>query len=294
MSPSDWLLLLVLSSFWGSSYFFIELLIVELPTLTIVAGRLLMAAIALTLFMVLRGQSLAVIASNAVPFAICGTLNCALPFALIVWGQGTVSAGLAGILNAMTPVFTALLATCFLVDEKLTTTKAIGIGITLSGVSLLVWPSVSNDADKTLPIIAVVGAALSYATAAVYSRRFALMGIPPITVATGQLIGGALIMVPIAITIEQPQHLSIPSPMILLVWACIALVNTALAYVVYFKLIASAGATNATLVTMLVPVWAVSLGAVFLGERLLNIQFLGMAVIGFGLLVLDRRLKLFS
>lgn len=217
-----------------------------------------------------------------------GGLNNVLPFSLIFWGQIEITGGLAAILNATTPLFTVLLAHFFTRDERITPGRLAGVTLGMAGVVVMV----GLDALRGLGLhflaqIAVLIAALSYAIAGVYGRRFD--GQPPLITAAGMLSASTLMMLPIALVIDQPW--SGPPPG-LTIWAAIiglAVLSTALAYIIYFRILASAGATNLLLVTFLSPVTAILAGGALLGERLAPEHFLGMALIGLGLAAIDGR-----
>lgn len=219
-----------------------------------------------------------------------GGLNNALPFSLIVWGQTQIDSGLASVLNATTPLFTVVVASVFLADERLTKNKLAGVMIGLVRICVLVGPNAFRGLGQSvLGQLAVVGAAMSYALAGVFSRRFAARGIPPLMIATGQVSSATLLLLIPVILIDGA---AIMTPLPITAWGAligIALFSTVLAYILYFRLIASAGATNAALVTFLIPLSAIALGAIFLGERFTPIQAAGAALIGVGLVVMDGR-----
>jgi drug/metabolite transporter (DMT)-like permease len=218
-------------------------------------------------------------------------LNNALPFALFGWGQTHIASGLAAILNATTPIWGVVVAHLFTSDERLTPRKLVGVFLGFGGVALMIGPALlSNIGTNALAQLACVAASLSYALAAVWARRFKRLGVAPLSVTTGQLTAGAALMLPLALLVDHPwQHPAVP----LSAWgaiAALALVCTAFAYVLYFRLIDSAGATNALLVTLLVPPVAILLGGLFLNEALAPQDFAGLALIALGLAAIDGRL----
>jgi drug/metabolite transporter (DMT)-like permease len=289
MSGSDWLLLILLSIVWGGSFFFAKIAIAELPPLTTVLARVVIAAAALHLLVIATGKRMPTELTLWRDFLIMGLLNNAIPFSLIFWGQKEIASGLASILNATTPLFTVLVAQAFTEDEKATPAKLIGVGLGLVGVALMIGLDlVSGFGNHLVSELAVLAAALSYAFAGVFGRRF--RGRPPLQVAAGQLTGSSILILPLALFIDRPWlHVS-PS---LGVWAALfglALLSTALAYVIFFRILARAGATNLLLVTFLIPVSALLLGVAFLGESVTAHQLLGMLLIGLGLAVIDGRL----
>lgn len=289
MSGSDWLLLILLSIVWGGSFFFAKVAVAELPPLTIVLARVVIAAAALHLLVIATGQRMPTDLALWLDFLIMGLLNNAIPFSLIFWGQKEIASGLASILNATTPLFTVLVAQAFTQDEKATPAKLIGVGLGLVGVALMIGLDlVSGFGSHLVSELAVLVAALSYAFAGVFGRRF--RGRPPLQVAAGQLTGSSILILPLALFIDPPWLEVSPS---LGVWAALiglALLSTALAYVIFFRILARAGATNLLLVTFLIPVSALLLGVAFLGESVTAHQLVGMLLIGLGLAVIDGRL----
>ncbi len=219
-----------------------------------------------------------------------GLLNNALPFSLIVWGQTTIASGLAAILNATTPLFTVLLAHAVTADEKLSGPRLLGCALGLAGVALMLGPDVGELGGNLWPQLAVLAAALSYACAGVWGRRFAALGLAPVETATGQVTASTLLLLPLVLLADRPWTLAPPGAETWAAIAGLALLSTALGYVVYFRLLASAGATNLLLVTLLMPPLAVWLGFVFLGESLEIVHLAGLALIAAGLVAIDGRL----
>lgn len=284
-------MLLTLSVLWGGSFFFIGVVVSELPPLTIVTLRVALAALALWGFVLVKGSGFPKSIEIWKAFFVMGLLNNVLPFSLIVWGQTHIASGLASILNATTPLFTIVVAGFILPDERITRMKLIGVMIGFSGVVLMIGPSALDGLGANVfAQIAILGAATSYAFSGVFGRRFNSMGVQPVVIAAGQVTASTLILAPIAFYIDRPLELSMPS---ITTWAAmfgLAVLSTSLAYILFFRLLASAGATNALLVTFLVPVSAIILGALFLGERLGLIHFAGMLLIALGFSAVDGRL----
>ncbi len=287
----EWFMLIALSVLWGGSYFFVEIALTEWSPFLIVGVRVMVATFAIWAIVLAAGWTIPLSWSAWRAFFVMALLNNVLPFLLIVWGQKEVASGLAAILNAAAPIFTVIVAGVFLKDEKMTAAKLSGAILGLVGVGILIGPSAFTSMDGSLLAqIAILGAALSYAFAGVYVRRFLTLDVNPIVVAAGQLVMSSLIMAVLILAFDTPSRLLASSAT---VWGAVggmAVFSTALAYILYFRLIATAGATNAVLVTLLIPVTAVLLGSIFLGERLHILHFAGMAVIGVGLLVIDGRL----
>jgi drug/metabolite transporter (DMT)-like permease len=291
MAAFDWCLLLALSILWGGSFFFVGVAVKELPPFTIVLLRVVIAAVALHIVLRLTRTAMRWDGKTWVAFVGMGLLNNAIPFSLIVWGQTQIASGLASILNATTPLFTVLIAHALTADERLSRGRIGGILVGLAGVIVLIGPqALAGLGHDVLAQLAILGAALSYGFAAIFGRRFKRMGVPPLATATGQVTASSLLLLPIAMFADRPW--TVPGPD-LPVWGAIlglALLSTALAYVVFFRILASAGAVNLSLVTFLIPVSAIILGGAFLGESLAPIDFVGMALIGLGLAAIDGRL----
>lgn len=285
MRAREWSLLVLLSILWGGSFFFAKVALAELGPFTIVFFRVALAALALNIVASAIGASLWRAGTPWRQLLVMGALNNALPFSLIFWGQTTITSGLASILNATTPLFTVVVAHIFTRDERMTVRKLVGVLAGLAGVAILIGPDLGGSIWGQ---IACLAAALSYAFAGIYGRRFKALGVQPLQAAAGQLTASAMLILPIMLLAEPAW------PMLSAVtWSAVAglaLLSTALAYVLYFRILAAAGATNLLLVTFLIPVTAILLGAAFLGERLELRQFAGMALIGLGLAAIDGRI----
>lgn len=285
---------MALATVWGGSFFFAEIALREVPPLTIALHRVLWAVP--VLFVVVRLKHIAVPGSIKVwlCYLMMGALNNAIPFSLIFWGQTSIGSGLASILNGTTAVFGAVVAGVLLVDEPLTARKIIGALFGILGVAVIMGlDALTNFDPSNLGQLAILGAALSYAFASVWGKRF-LSDYPPIMNAFGMLVGGTALMIPVAFYVEGVPSLTLS----LDIWAsmlALALLSTALAYLVYFEILKRAGSANLMLVTLLIPPVAVGLGYTFLGERLGSEAGYGFALIAFGLAITDGRLlKLFS
>jgi drug/metabolite transporter (DMT)-like permease len=285
-------LLALLSLLWGGSFFFIGVAVKELPPLTLAALRVGLAAVILWVTAPLTGAAPPRNGKAVAALALLGLGNNALPFALIAWGQTHLAAGLASILNAATPLFAVLIAHVFTTEEKLSRFKIIGTAAGMAGVAWVIGPDLLWGQAKVNAWAegAVLLAALSYAASAVFARRVRALGLGPIDVATGQATAGAIYLVPLALFVDAPWTLPVPSPAVVASVFAIAVLCTALAYVVYFRILSGAGATNVLLVTLLAPATSVVLGALFLHERLLARQLLGFALIAIGLAFIDGRL----
>jgi len=291
MNGSEWLALLLLSLLWGGSFFFAGVLIKTLPPVTIVFLRVGLAAVILNALVRALGMRMPGSRSAWLAFFGMGLLNNAIPFCLVVWGQSHIASGLAAILNATTPISTVIVAHLLTDDEKMTGNRFLGVVIGFFGVVILIGPdSLKGLGTNVLAQVAVLMAAVCYAFAGVYGRRFKIMGIEPILTATGQVTASAVLLFPVAMLIDHPWTLAMPA---LPAWAAIvgsSVLSTALGYVLYFRLLATAGATNLLLVTLLIPVSAIVMGTLGLGERLDVRHFAGLAFIGAGLAAIDGRL----
>jgi drug/metabolite transporter (DMT)-like permease len=291
MTAAEWAMLLALSVLWAGSFFFTGIAVKELPPFTIVALRVGLAAAMLFATMRALGVRMPRAGKTWAAFLGMGLLNNVIPFCLIVWGQTHIASGLAAIINATTPLFTVLVAHALTADEKMRRNRLAGVGIGFIGVALMIGPdALAGIGTDVLAQLAVLAAALSYAFAGVYGRHFARTGVAPLATATGQVMASTAMLVPVALLVDQPWMLPMPSAP---VWAAIfgtAALSTALGYVLYFRILATAGATNLLLVTFLIPVSAIVLGFLVLGERLDPRHFVGMALIGAGLAAIDGRL----
>lgn len=254
-----------LSVLWGGSFFFAKVALADLAPLTVVFCRVALAAVALNLVLVLSGRNLFRAGAPLRSYATMGILNNLVPFGLIFWGQTQIESGLASILNATTPLFTLLVAHFATHDERIAGLKLGALAIGIGGVAVLMGPEAITNSRGTAGQLACLGAALSYAFAGVYGRRFGKMGIAPLEAAAGQVTASAMLIVPIMLMIDRPWLLPVPPSAT--TWAALAglgLLSTALAYVLYFRILAVAGATNLLLVTFLIPVTAILLGALIL------------------------------
>ncbi|MGO4526764.1 DMT family transporter [Microvirga sp. 2MCAF35] len=291
MNASDWALLGILSVVWGGSFLFIGVAVRELPPLTIVALRVVTAASALLLVLRLIGVDLPRSRQAWAAFLGMSILNNVIPFTLIVWGQGHIASGLASILNATTPLFTVIVANYLTDDERLTGQRLAGVVVGFIGVAVMIGAAAFVSLDASiLAQLAVLGAALSYGFAGVFGRRFKTMGIPPLATATGQVTVSSALLLPTALIVDRPWTLAMPSTGAILSLAALGLVSTAFAYLIFFRLLARAGATNVGLVTFLIPVSAILLGVLVLGETLAVRHMVGMVLIGAGLILIDGRL----
>jgi drug/metabolite transporter (DMT)-like permease len=290
MTPLEWALLLILSVLWGGSFFMQAIIVKELPTFTTAACRMGFAALILIAVMLILRQRMPLDRASLRAFACMGFLNNAVPFSLLIWGQSHIPSGLVSILNATTPLFTVVAAHFFTSDEKLTQARLFGVVVGLAGVAIVVGTDALHSFGVgVLAQIACIGAAMFYAFGGIYGRCFRSMGIAPLATATGQLTASSMTMVPLALVVDHPWTLPMPSLPVIGAIIGVAALSTALAFIIYFRILATAGATNLLLVTFLIPVSAILLGVLILHEVLLPKHLLGMAMIALGLAAIDGR-----
>ena len=290
MTALEWAMLVALASVWGGSFFFNGVAVRELPVFTVVVSRVVLAALILLAILRLRGERMPRDRRVWAAFFGMGLLNNAIPFLLIVWGQQHVASAVASILNAATPLFAVVFAHFLTGDEKMTGGKLAGVVIGFAGVAVMIgFDALRPLGTHMAAQLACLAGAVSYALAGIFGRRFRAMGVAPMTTATGQVVASSVLMVPMMLAIDRPWTLDSPS------WAAVgalvgvAALSTALAYVLYFRILSTAGATNLLLVTFLIPVSAIVLGVLFLSESLLPKHLAGMALIGVGLAAIDGR-----
>ncbi|MFN0313604.1 MAG: DMT family transporter [Burkholderiales bacterium] len=290
MTMFEWVLLVCLSILWGGSFFFVGIAVKELPPLTIVVLRVLLAAVALHVVIRAMGVKLPANPSAWTAFFGMGLLNNAVPFSLIVWGQTHIASGVASILNAATPLFTVIITHYFTADEKVTGGRLVGVLVGMAGVAVMIGGAALQSLGVNVTAqLACLAAAFSYACAGVFGRRFKAMGIAPMATATGQVTASSLLLLPAMLIVDKPWSLALPPATIVGAVLGLALLSTALAYILYFRILASAGATNLLLVTFLIPVSAIFLGVLVLGETLQPKHLIGMLLIGLGLAAIDGR-----
>lgn len=291
MGPTEWLMLVALSVLWGGSFLFGKIALAELPPFSVVLVRVGLAALALWLAVLVTRQTLPSTRSVWLAFFAMGLINNLIPFSLIMWGQVRIDSGLASILNATAPLWTVVIAHLLTADEKMNARKLAGVSIGSAGVAVMIGPvALAGLAGDVAAQLAVIAATLSYAFAGLYGRRFARLGVKPMVVAAGQVGATTLMLLPVALLVDMPWTLPMPGPRTWAALAGLALLSTALGYVLYFRILATSGATNVLLVTFLIPVSGVLMGVLVLDEALKPRQLAGMALIGLGLAAIDGRL----
>ena len=283
------LLLLALASVWGGSFFFAEIALTEVPPLTITLHRVFWAAPLLLIVVRIAGIPLPRDPRIWGAYLVMGALNNAIPFSLIFWGQSQIDSGLASILNGTTAMFGAVVAGILLKDEPLTPNKLAGAGLGLIGVGLIMGPDALLGFNlANLAQLAILAGSLSYAVASVWGKA-TLAAQPPLMNACGMVIGSTVLMIPIVLVVDGPPSFAL-SPSVWSALLGLSCLSTVLAYGLYFAILKRAGAANLMLVTLLIPPFAIGLGAAFLGERLPSSAWIGFAVIAVGFAVTDGRL----
>ncbi|GLK73041.1 DMT family transporter [Ancylobacter dichloromethanicus] len=289
MAPSDWGALALLGLIWGGSFFFGKVAIAEIPPLTMVLTRVAIGALALWVIARARGVHLPLNRRLMAEFMVLAVIANIIPFGLIAWSQQHLPSGLSSILNAATPLFTVLVAQAFTHDEKFTVGKLVGVSLGFLGVAVMMGPALLGQlGGHQLPAqLAAIGATVSYGFAAVYSRRF--RHLPPLGIAMAQLASSSLLLLPAVALIDRPWLLPAPSLPVIGALLGLGVLSTGLAYILYFRIVGRNGATNISLVTFLVPVSAILLGALVLDEALEPREFAGFAIIALGLAAIDGR-----
>ncbi len=288
MSRSQWLLLIALSVLWGGSFFFVGVIVKEWPAFTIVLARVGLAALILVPFVLAAGHRLPRTLAGWSPFLVMSLLNNVIPFSAIVYGQREIASGLASVLNATTPLF-AVTLTHLLTTDKMSWNKFAGVLIGTIGVALLMGPAIfGSDKTSLAGMALVLAATCSYGFAGVWGRR--LRETPPLVSACCQLLCSTAVLAVIAGLVDRPWQLAMPSQLGTLSLIGLAALSTALAYVIFFRILAVSGPTSVMLVTLLIPLSGIALGVLVLGETLLWRHIAGALVIASGLLVIDGRL----
>ncbi len=290
MSGGDWALLIALSMLWGGSFFFNRVALTELPPLTVGLFRVGLAALALWAVILATGTRARRDAVALRAYAGMGLLNNVIPFSLIMWAQTRIDSGVASILNATTPVFGVLVAHWLTRDEKLTPARLTGAILGFLGVAAMMGAGGEAALKRDgWAMAACLVAAFSYALSGVYGRRFKGLGVSPLSTAAGQLTASTIMFAPLALLVDRPWSLPMPGATAMGATVGLALISTALAYLIFFRILSRAGATNLLLVTFLIPPSAILLGVAFLGESLAARHVVGMALIGLGLATIDGR-----
>jgi len=287
-SPKDWSMIFILAFIWGGSFLFGRILMLEWPPFTVVFLRVAIAALTLWIFLIFARKSFPIDGGLFGAIIIMGILNNVIPFSLILIGQQEIGSGLASVVNAMTPIWTLIIANFMTADEKFSTGKVFGILLGFVGVAVLIGDDLLRGlAASAWAQAAVLGATISYGFAGVFGKRFRNQD--PLVISTGQLTASSLVLLPIMLILEDPMSISAPDLEMIVSMLGLSVLCTAIAYVLFFRILASAGATNVSLVTFLVPISAILLGMVWLGETLTPANVIGMVLIVGGLVLINGR-----
>ena len=290
MQPTEWAMLLTLSVLWGGSFFFIGVAVREFPPFTLVLLRLTFAALTLHAISAVFGQRMRLGWKLFGAYTGLAVINNAMPFCLISWGQLHIASGLAAILNATTPLFGLVVAHYLTHDEKMTPAKVVGLIVGFAGIVVMIGlDALRGLGINVLAQLAVIAAAVCYAFGGVLSRRLQVFGLTSLQASTGLFTAGALVQLPAALIVDQPWTLPMPGWHAWAALITLGVISTGVAYIMYFRVLATAGAVNIMLVTFLVPVTSILLGISFLDETLHARELAGMALIGFGLMIIDGR-----
>lgn len=288
LSGRAWAEMLVLALIWGGSFLSIRIALDEISPLMSVAHRVTWAM--LVLWVVVAVMRIPLPRNPRIWFAflVMGLLNNVIPFVLMAWGQLHIESGLTSILNAFTAVVGVVMAALFFSDERLTPRKIIGVVLGFFGVSVAIGLENFKNFDlRSLAQLAVIGGTVAYAVAGVWARKN-LVGMPPQLAAAGMLTGATVIMLPLVYFVEGLPTFDL-QPRTLVAIGYYAVIATAAAYLLYYRVLAMAGSGNLMLVTLLVAPIAITLGAVVLGEKLSANAFVGFVILAVGLIILDGR-----
>lgn len=274
---------------WGASFLSIKVGLEEIPFVTLVMHRVAWACVILWAYVLIRRLPVPSAPRIWGAFLVMGLLNNAIPFALMAWGQQFIETGLTSIFNAGTAIFGVLVAALVFADERLTLRKGVGVLVAFAGVAVAIGLDSLRQFDiRSLAQLAVIGGTISYAFAGAWARA-TLRGLAPPVAAAGMLTGATLILLPAALIVDgAPQWPTLPATYVAVGY--FAIIGTAVAYLLYYRVLAMAGAGNAMLVTLLIPPVAIVLGALVLGERLAPQAFAGFGILALGLLILDGRI----
>ena len=290
MSLRTWAMLGLLSLMWGCSFPFVKVALGGVTPLTLVMLRVVIAVAALTPVLFFAPEGFPRGPKIWAAFLVIGALNNVIPWSLSVWAQQSMTSSLAAIINAATPLFSVLLAPFFLADERLRANRLAGVIVGFAGVAVLIGPgALGHGASGVLPELALLSATVAYAFGGIVGRSYARLGLTPLQAAHGQLAASSVMIAPLALIVEKPWTLPMPSAVQIACVLALGVMSTAVAFILFFRILARAGATNALLVTLLVPVTAFIVGASFLGEPLEPRNFAGLAFIAAGLGLIDGR-----
>ena len=295
MGKTEWLLLFLLSIIWGGSYFFAKIALKEITPMNLVFLRVLLAS--LTLYVIIKAMRKHIPKDLTLwkSFFAMGLINNIIPFSLLFWGQTHINSSLASIFNSTVPIFTIVIAHYFTQDERISKNKIFGIILGFIGVVIMFVADMQSENNfwEILAMLSCVVAALSDGIATVYGRRFHAMKVEPLVVAFGQVTASSIILIPVIMMSSELLHIKTLATTTILSVFALAIISSALAYVIYFRILAKGGATNISLVVLLIPVSAIALGVMFLDEHVKTSHIIGMITIFIGLIAIDGRLLKF-
>lgn len=289
LTPRAWIALLLLALIWGGSFLAIRTALDEIGPLTSVFFRTSVAAVFLWVIMLIKKETLSLTPRSWIGFGVMGLLNNVIPFSLMAWGQLYIETGLTSILNASTAIFGVVVAAMVFADERLTARKALGVALGFLGVAVAIGPSNLLSINlSSAAQLAVIAGTLSYALAGAWAK-LRLHGLSPLQASTGMLTASSFFMLPLMLIVEGWPSLSMePGTWIGVLYY--ALVATAVAYLLYYKVLAMAGSGNLLLVTLIIPPIAIVLGALVREETLSSNAYWGFALLAMGLLIMDPRI----
>jgi drug/metabolite transporter (DMT)-like permease len=287
MKVKHFMMLVLLAALWGPSFLFIKIAVETIPPFTLVAGRVGIGAVLLVSYLYARGGRLPKKWGVWKHLALIALVHNAIPFVLFSWSEQYIDSAIASILNGTTPLFTIVLAHFFTTDDKLTPAKMTGTLIGFGGLILLLLPSFTDGVQlTTLGVLGVALAAALYGVAIVYSRNY-LRDLPPLVAPTGQMIMATIYVLPMALLLERPFFLPAPTTESLISLLALGVFGTAVAFVVYYRLIAVADASYVSMTTYLIPIVGVVLGVIVLNEQLTWHSYAGCGLILFGVMVVN-------
>lgn len=291
MTPGEWTMLLSVAAFWGGSYFFTGIAVMELPVLSIVMARYAVSAPILIVLILWLGQRMPWNRDVIYAGFMLAVFNQLIPFSLIAWGQSHIPSAVASILNAAGPIITMIMAHFMTRDDKMTARRFAGVTIGFAGMVIMIGVSAMQAMNVDIAAqIACVLATVSYAFANIRARRFTDARLKPTELVAAQATIAGLCLLPVLLVVDRPWTLDMPSGRTWLSLLGLGLLSSTLGHLIFFRLLTTAGATNISLVSYFMPVSAIVLGVLFLGEVLELRHIIGILTIAFGLAIMDGRL----
>lgn len=287
MSWKNLSLLFLLAAMWGPSFVFIKVAVETIPPITMVFGRVALAAILLYLFLRLKNGRMPTSRTTWKHLTVVALTHNTIPFVLFAWGEQYVDSAMASILNGTIPFFTIILAHFFTQDDRLTPAKIAGVLVGFAGLVVLVLPSFQGGHRATAwGIMALVLAAFLYGVAIVYTRNH-LRGLPPLVAPTGQLILASLFLMPVMLLVDQPWTMALPSLASIMSMVALGVVGTALAFILYYRMMERVGASYISMVAYMIPVFGIIFGVLLLGETITQAMVIGCALILLGVMIVN-------